>query len=77
MIGSGGSISEVLSFHKKVKRKYSIWTRDPRINRNLTHVHEGRGKAKVMFHLIMLSPDYQGSTSGKGSEARGQGEVDT
>ena len=77
MIGSWGSTSEVLSFHKKAKRKYSIWTRDARINKNLTHVHEGRGKAKVMVHLIMLSPNYQESTSGKGSEARGQGEGDT
>ena len=77
MIGSGGSISEVLRFHKKAKRKYSIWTRDPRMNRNLTHVHEGRGKAKVTFHLIMPSPNYQGSPSGKGREARGQDEVVT
>ena len=38
---------------------------------------KGGGKAKVMFHLIMLSPNYQGSTSGKGREARGQGRVDT
>ena len=46
MIGSWGSTSEVLSFHKKAKRKYSIWTRDARINKNLTHVHEGRGEGK-------------------------------